>query len=67
MFLKLDLVVGCCVHGSELSGFVNTLNAELNPSCYLLALLWAQHILHFGRVRVKGAKLLDKQRLKKGR
>jgi hypothetical protein len=31
---------------------VNTLNAELNPICYLLALLGAQHFLHVSRVRV---------------
>ena len=30
---------------------VNTLNAELNPICHLLALL-AQHILHVSRIRV---------------
>jgi len=31
----------------------NPLNAELNPICYLLALLGAHHFLHVGRVRVK--------------
>jgi hypothetical protein len=31
----------------------NTLNAELNPICYLLALLGAHHILHVSRIRVK--------------
>ena len=30
----------------------NTLNAELNPICYLLALL-AHHFLHVSRIRVK--------------
>ena len=30
---------------------VNTLNAELNPICYLLALL-SRHFLHFSRIRV---------------
>ena len=30
----------------------NPLNAELNPICYLLALL-AQHFLHVSRIRVK--------------
>jgi hypothetical protein len=30
----------------------NTLNAELNPICHLLALL-AHHILHISRIRVK--------------
>ena len=31
----------------------NTLNAELNPICHLLALLGAHHILHVSRIRVK--------------
>jgi len=31
----------------------NPLNAELNPICYLLALLGAHHFLHVGRIRVK--------------
>ena len=31
----------------------NPLNAELNPICYLLALL-AHHFLHVSRIRVKG-------------
>ena len=37
---------------------INTSNAELNPICYLLALLGAHHILHVSRVRVKFVKLL---------
>ena len=32
---------------------LNPLNAELNPICYLLALLGAHHILHVSRIRVK--------------
>jgi hypothetical protein len=32
---------------------INTLNAELNPICYFVALLGAHHILHVGRIRVK--------------
>jgi len=32
---------------------VNPLNLELNPICYLLALLRAQHFLRVGRIRVK--------------
>ena len=32
---------------------INPLNAELNPTCYLLALLGAHHILHVSRIRVK--------------
>ena len=31
----------------------NTLNPELNPICYLLALLGAHHFLHVSRIRVK--------------
>jgi len=31
---------------------VNPSNAELNPICYLLALLGAHHILHVSRIRV---------------
>ena len=32
---------------------VNHLNPELNPICYLLALLGAHHFLHVCRIRVK--------------
>jgi len=32
---------------------VNPLYTELNPVCYLLALLGAHHILHVSRVQVK--------------
>ena len=32
---------------------LNPLNPELNPICYLLALLGAQHFLHVSRIRVK--------------
>jgi len=34
-------------------GHVNPLNPELNPICYLLALLGPHHFLHVSRVRVK--------------
>jgi len=33
--------------------YFNHLNAELDPICYLLALLGAHHILHVSRIRVK--------------
>jgi len=36
--------------------FFNPLNPELNPICYLLALL-AQHFLHVSRIRVKSLTL----------
>ena len=32
---------------------INPLNPELNPMCYLLALLGAHHFLHVSRIRVK--------------
>ena len=35
----------------------NPLNAELNPICYLLALLGAHHFLHVSRIRVKSLNL----------
>jgi hypothetical protein len=34
---------------------LNSLKAELNPICHLLALLGAHHILHISRIRVKVA------------
>jgi len=37
----------------NVSNMFNPLNAELNPICYLLALLGAHHILHVSRIRVK--------------
>jgi hypothetical protein len=36
---------------------VNSLNAELNPICHLLALLGVHHFLHVTRVRVKSLTL----------
>ena len=33
--------------------YINPLNAELNLTCYLLALLGAHHFLHVSRIRVK--------------
>jgi len=35
------------------SNVFNPLNPELNPICYLLALLGAHHFLHVSRIRVK--------------
>ena len=43
----------CTVHCIE----INPLNPELNPICYLLALLGAHHFLHFSRIRVKSLTL----------
>ena len=33
--------------------FLNPLKPELNPICYLLALLGVHHFLHVSRIRVK--------------
>ena len=41
-----------CVGLSTISSF-NPLNPDLNPICYLLALLGAHHFLHVSRIRVK--------------
>ena len=40
-----------------ISLLLNPLNAELNPICYLLALLGAYHFLHITRIRVKSLTL----------
>ena len=34
-------------------GDINPLSPELNPICYLLALLKAHHFLHVSRIRVR--------------
>jgi len=34
--------------------FINPLKPELNPICYLLALLGAHHFLHVSMIRVNG-------------
>jgi len=39
--------------GLDTDSAVTTLNAELNPICYLLALLGDHHFLHVSRIRVK--------------
>jgi len=36
---------------------INPLDPELNPICYLLALLGAHHFLHVSRIRVKSLTL----------
>jgi len=41
----------CIQHNGEDS--LNPLNPELNPICYLLALLGGHHFLHVNRIRVK--------------
>ena len=50
-----------CKYWMEYKNYVifvfNPLNAELNPICYLLALLGAHHFLHVSRIRVKSLTL----------
>ena len=43
----------CFMFQTDTFGFINPLNPELNPICYLLALLGAHHFLHVSRKRVK--------------
>ena len=48
------LTLGLYRHAEILySRDINPLNAELNPICYLLALLGAHSFLHVSRIRVK--------------
>ena len=44
--------IGLTINVSKTKYMINTLNAELNSICHLLALLGAQHILHISRLRV---------------
>jgi hypothetical protein len=37
----------------EIHRLINPLNSELIPTCHLLALLGAHHILHVSRIRIK--------------
>jgi len=41
------------IEGADIVRFINPLKPELNPMCYLLALLGAHHFLHVSRIRVK--------------
>ena len=41
----------------QIISLFNPLNAELNPICYLLALLGPHHFLHISRIRVKSLTL----------
>jgi len=46
-----EVILRCTVNQS--SRYLNPLNPELNPICYLLALLGDHHFLHVSRIRVK--------------
>ena len=45
--VALEFYLASCEIGT--AGSFNTLNAELNPICHLLALFGAHHILHVSR------------------
>jgi len=50
--------VGSQRHSKKyINKYINPLNAELNPICYLLALLGVHHFLHFSRIRVNEARI----------
>jgi len=51
MVTYFDVALYLCL--CECLTFINPLNAELNPICYLLALLGAHHFLHVSRRRVR--------------
>jgi len=53
MWHHADWSVSANIAQQSAGSIINTLNAELNPICHLLALLEAHHILHVGRIRVK--------------
>jgi len=52
MCWKVEVVIP-----SLAGGFFNPLKPELNPICYLLALLGTHHFLHVRRIRVKSLTL----------
>ena len=53
LFLHMVKIHSCCPILTD----INPLNPELNPICYLLALLGAHHFLHVSRIRVKSLTL----------
>jgi len=44
-------------HLKEANFFINPLNAEFNPICYLLALLGSYHFLHVSRISVNDVEI----------
>ena len=57
LMLSVDSIDIFSHHGISLKNLINPLNPELNPICYLLALLGAHHFLHLSRIRVKSLTL----------
>ena len=54
-----------CERHNEYLGAINPLNPELNPICYLLALLGTHHFLHVSRIRVKSLILRHENNVKR--
>ena len=53
-FVSLTVHLSITLANDQLDAqILNPLNPELNPICYLLALLGAHHFLHVSRIRVK--------------
>jgi len=52
MITIIIIIIIMFMKGQACFLFLNSLNAELNPICHLLALLVAHHILHVSRIRV---------------
>jgi len=50
--LYREIIAVCSQIHTKHVNTLNLLNAELNPTCHLLALLGAHHILHVSRTRV---------------
>jgi len=54
VFIDLIVYIRKSLEGAlTTGGHINPLKPELNPICYLLALLGAHHFLHVSRIRVK--------------
>ena len=56
-FVKVKYLNDSRLSTVDMCHTINPLNAELNPICYLLALLGAHHFLHVSRIRVKSLTL----------
>ena len=54
--LIVYIIVGFLTH-AKISSLLNPLKPELNPICYLLALLGAHHFLHVSRISAKSLTL----------
>jgi hypothetical protein len=50
--------INMCTSRNQPKCHINHFNAELNPTCHLLAILRAHHIIHVSRIRVNTAKQL---------